>query len=471
MSDLNLCQRCKDSEATVTSRKDFFCSKCFQKFVSLKQRRQMMSDQYFQDVFKVMYQDKKKSAAEADKLNKESRVLVPVSLGSSSLVLFDILNDYLLEQKVTHRGKTGFQVHVLTCCFGDEALEVKRRIAALKENEKTLKNKDEITFHLLDMNTFFSNSKELVTILLNFEDYSSTLIPDKSQVSIGDLLDSCPNKSAREDLLSVITTHLIKKFALQHEFKAILWGHSMTRLADEIISLTVKGRGSQISNFLDSTDFDKQYHSKFKNLYPLRDILLSEIDAYCQISQLNRYLYKYQTQETLLINKTQAGGVKTNNKLAKNMTINELARQYFDNIEGDYSNVISTVVRTGSKLSNPNNDLGSEARCSVCSNIIYRDGSEWLKGITVNKGHPVETEEENQMFKSWSGSQLGKESNEYLKLQQHVWAEGSEAPLCYGCIVTLNGVKNKSVVWPHNDENELGEILDEFVLTDDEGDE
>ena len=44
-------------------------------------------------------------------------------------------------------------------------------------------------------------------------------------------------------------------------------------------------------------------------------------------------------------------------------------------------------------------------------------------------------------------------------------------PLCYGCIVTLNGVKNKSVVWPHNDENELSEILDEFVLTDDEGDE
>ena len=120
------CQRCNKNAVEVISRKELFCAECFRVFVMQKQRKQMMSDDYYRDIFKVMYKDKIRSAEEAEQQNKNSTILIPLSFGSSSLMMLDIVHLTLLEQKMQHQ-KTGFNVDVLICYreSNDELLIIK----------------------------------------------------------------------------------------------------------------------------------------------------------------------------------------------------------------------------------------------------------------------------------------------------------------------------------------------------------
>ncbi|CEP61807.1 Ncs2p LALA0_S04e01156g [Lachancea lanzarotensis] len=472
MTEVQSCKRCRIEKAVVVSRKEPFCSECFCKFVSLKQRKQMMSDQYFQDIFKVMYQDKVKTAEIAEKMNAESRVLVPLSFGSSSLVMLNVLNDVLEEQLEVHRGKTGFSIEILVCYFGAaQEKSLKDRLRALM-NTRLLKTKKLYKIHVVDIETFFNSSKH---IQVHLEDTSyivrkiNTFSNDTgSQPTVDVLLNRCVNRSAREDLLNVMRTAVIKQFAVQGQYKAILWGHSMTRLADEIMASVVKGRAAQIASALDNESFDVEFDESFKNLHPMRDVLLSEIDAFCHISNLLPYIYEYYPQQTLLIEKNSESGHSPSPKMVRNMTINELARQYFDNIEGNYSNVISTVVRTGAKLDRPLNTVPTASRCGICYTMLYRNGPEWLRHITVTSSYPLVTEEDHHLYSTWINSEHGKSREHYLELASEFKVNGKELATCYGCLLILGEVKDKNISWPESKPDILKDVIEDFVIDDDE---
>lgn len=417
-----------------------------------------MSDEFYQEIFKMSYPDKKRGQIEADKQNSESNVLVPLSLGSSSLAVLDILNDTLTEQKHTHRGKTGFQLEALTVCSQDELPEVRQKIEALKL--KYTENSDKMTFHIVDRNQFFSAPSNFQEIKLCIENFHTTSVPlTDNTTTVEEVLFNAPNKTSKEDLLNIIYTYLIKKFALQGKFKAVIWGHSMTKLADEIITLTVKGRGSQIANYLDDSSLDTEFFEEFRNLHPGRDVLLSEIDAYCHIKNLSQFCFNYVVQDTLFYDKFVSKA--TNNvKLIRSMTMNELARQYFDNIEGDYSNVISTVVRTGAKLSNPDMELDEKTRCTICNVIIYKNAVSWLAGITVSKPCTIQTEDEKTNYSAWKAQNTQTNgTNEAHNSEEDI------LDICYGCITTLTGMKDKKLDWVRKDDSaELSDILQEYEL-------
>ncbi|AQZ13902.1 NCS2 (YNL119W) [Zygosaccharomyces parabailii] len=455
-----LCKRC-GTHAQIYSRKEHFCQQCFCTFVSSKQRKQMMSDAYFQNIFKVMHQDKVRTEEQAAAENATSRVLVPLSLGSSSLTMLDILNDTLKEQKLTQRGKTGFHIDVLICFKGPELNELKKQVHKLstiryKENQSSIK------YHYVDLESFY-NEPEFQLLVLNRKYLCSSI--DGSKSNIKSLLEQCPNSTSREDLLTFVTRHLVKRYAFQNNHKAILWGHSMTKLADETMSMVVKGRGEHISSLIDSSQPDFDYGGKFRHLYPLKDVLLSEVDAYCYSSGLDKFLVNYTPQDTLLL--TKHGETKSIGKLIKNMTINEMVRKYFDDIENDYSNVISTVVRTADKLAEPKK-IEPQEKCSLCKGNIHTFGPNWLRSITVEEGYPVKTEEEKELYRKWCDSDLRSQRDEALASADSIKSRGNPVPLCYGCIITLGGVKNKCVTWPRDRDSELNKTLKEFELRDEE---
>lgn len=427
----------------------------------------MMSDPFYQDLFKVKYQDKYTTLEEAEESNLKSRILVPLSLGSSSVVLLDILNDTLNEQIQVHRGKVGFQVDVLICYFENEREELEKKLEAFMSG-KLRDNRHIVKTHFVNIESFM-DSPALIQIHLQDSTHIVRKIdaPGDKKYTVNELLSSCSNRSAREDLLNIIRTAVIKQFAAKGSYKAVLWGHSMTRLADEIISLVVKGRASQILKAMDDSSFDEEFGSSFKNLRPMRDILLSEIDAYCHLFGLSHYTYNYVPQNTLLIDKSlySLENNISESRLTRNMTINELARQYFVSIEDNYSNLISTVVRTGAKLDEPSATQPETKTCGICRNNLYQDGSSWLRNITVTSSHLVENEEEKDLYNAWKDSEQGKVRGDYLKLTAEMEKFGHDLQVCYGCILTLGEVKHKNIYWP---KNQLADTLEEFVLTDDD---
>lgn len=479
------------SLATVESRKEKFCDECFIKFVSAKQRKQMMRDDYFRNLFKVIYPFGKEGSV--------SKILLPLSLSDSgSLVMLDIVHDLLLEQTEQHSNRTGFTVDILTVFTEENVSVIKEHMESLI-NEKMLQlNEISNVFnvHFIDVNEFFNNMSEVSTLIVddeNFEIFSrSKLVSDSNKLTLREILSKyCLNNSSRADLISIIKTQLIKHFAYENGHNAIMWGHSMTKLSEVIISLVVKGKGSQVATFLDSESFDTLNNKpcRYKNLYPMKDLLSVEIESFLQIKNLTKFLINVEdanVKPNCLIAKKSPPSLGQQ-KLVKNMTINEITTKYFQDIQNDYSNIISTVLRTADKLTPPKSSLAKPSQCQICQSKIYTNPSNWLNRITVTSPYPVETSEEKYLFKQWQDSKLGQSHTHYVDLLNEIKqyssnsldVDGGDVKLCYGCLILLNtSIKDKNLVWPKvgtmdsmtnatNNNKELSQILNQFEINSD----
>ncbi|ODV87494.1 hypothetical protein CANARDRAFT_194401 [[Candida] arabinofermentans NRRL YB-2248] len=259
-------------------------------------------------------------------------VLLPLSMGKSSLVLLDIIISQLQEQSSATRAHLGFKLIVL--CVDEEGLveNVQNIVGLVKQLKESygveLLKQLNISFKVLDPNSFI-NKNSLKEIHLGQEFEAHLVEPINNNMKLSDILLQCPNKSTREDFLGNIRTELIYRAAIKEDCSVILFGHSMTKLADDILALTARGRGSEISKKLtdgDITFMDNTIHV----IHPLRDVLQTEINAYAILCDLVRF-EAANTVESVL------------KKSAKNKTINELIREYFATVEVDYPEVISTV--------------------------------------------------------------------------------------------------------------------------------
>lgn len=433
------CLRCKTETAILISRKEKFCKDCFIRFIRGKQRKQMQDEKY-----KVKY-------GKNEENSPVQKVLLTLSCGVSSLVLVDVMTSLLKEQFDMHKGKQGFELVLLNINeYELKALDryVKDVLEQLVQRFKPIN----ITYKILSLESYVLDQSLLEKIVLNgdFSAYSQSIRHDRDY-TLSEVLDLCPNKSSLEDLLTIIYDELILRTACLESCETILYGHSMTRIANEIIALTVKGRGSSIYQTV--SDHLVNFRNKdYRIMFPLRDVLFAEILAYSKLSEL----------DTFAIEST-----KPVSKITKNMTIRDLTTNYFNQLDATgYASTASTVVKTGDKLGAPKFEEDSSI-CQVCGTEIHQDPKEWLRRITVNKAAPLETEEEKEYAEQYKkASSLIEESSSTQRK--------TPINICYGCTVTISGIKNESgFIWPikYPMNNEEREILNEYILTDDEDDE
>ncbi|EJS42021.1 ncs2p [Saccharomyces arboricola H-6] len=484
------CQRCHVSgrkPATVNSRKERFCDECFINFVSIKQRKQMMKDEFFRNLFKVVYPlDQKESIG---------KILLPLSPSDSgSLVMLDIVHDLLLEQLKQHNNHTGFTVDVLTIFTEENFPVVRERMESLVKEKMLELNKTSNIYkvHFININEFFNSTSEVSSLIIddgNFEIFTkSRSVGGGNRLTLDEISgEYCLNNSSRTDLTSIMKVQLIKHFAYENGNNAIMWGHSMTKLSEVIISLVVKGKGSQIATFLDTESFDNldDKPCNYKNLYPMKDLLSVEIESFLQIKNLAKYLINAEetnSKPSCSVTKNPSPSLDKQ-KLVKNMTINEITNKYFQDIQNDYSNIISTVLRTADKLTEPISNMIKPSKCQICQSKIYSNPSDWLDRITVTSPYPIETNEEEYLFKQWQDSKLGQSHTHYMQLLGEIKNDNDgsnkDDKLCYGCLILLNtSIKDKNLIWPKvntmnglvnstNNDRELSQILEQFEINSD----
>jgi cytoplasmic tRNA 2-thiolation protein 2 len=384
------------------------------------------------------------------------RVLLAFSGGISSLVLFDVMASLLQEQAIQHKGKQGFELVILAL----DELETSKLDRSVSDVLPALVRRYdpvEITYKVLSLDTYVVGRAmmEKITIDRQFTGFSHKIDAD-SGMTINDLLLACPNRSSAEDLLGVVYDELILSTAYHEECQTILYGHSMTRIANDVIALTVKGRGSSIYRAI--SDRTEEFGGKqFNIIYPLREILFGEILAYGKLAELDENIVKSTVAKS---------------NINKNLTIRELTTNYFSLLDDTgYASTASAVVKTGEKLGAPTTEVVS--KCQICGVSIHQDPKKWLSRITVSDPAPVVTEEEQQYLEMYQEQTPSPAVNE----------EGTKLDICYGCLVTLRGVDLTSgFIWPvkhandhdaplkpvYVDSNDKQAILDEYVLTDEE---
>ncbi|KAK9468370.1 hypothetical protein V1512DRAFT_289864 [Lipomyces arxii] len=397
------CCRCKKQDAVYISRKEPFCKECFVRFVRGKQRKQMAD-------YKVTY------APASSTVLKEPKVLLALSLSESSLALFEMLVVLLHEQREMHRNHSGFDltvIHINQSSVYPHTTPPSEIMSIIQTQYS-----DVCTALNVPIDTFFDKSPPIHQFSHDkIDDYAFSSTPLSDAVpTVKSVLDGVRDRSSKLDLIEVMRERIIYDYAKELNCSTVLWGDSMTRLAEKTLTLTSKGRGLVIPHLLSDGVRNGVY-----NLTPLRDILREELVEYVRLAELSHLVTKSSEPVPSIL---------------RMMTIDTILSNYFTDISEGFPSIVSTVVRTAAKLADNVSDTGMV--CAICGDPCDDTVPEkWLQDITVNVGS-AETEP-----------------------MCHPEAESSSKPLlCYGCLVAT---KHTSFPWPEKSSKQ--EIIDQYEIS------
>ncbi|OJD31177.1 thiouridylase cytoplasmic subunit 2 [Diplodia corticola] len=323
------CQRCRISEASIIVRAEPLCRDCFVKYVNTKAIKRMESYAYYV---------KNRSA------NEERKLLLPVSFGVSSVTLLYLLDEHLKRQ-TAKSGRTGYALHVL---FVDTAA-VERDVPGTDMLDKLKEAFPGHEYSSVALADIFesSDAKQILQEMPEVASAEVTGEAETPQERLERLILSLPSATSRSDVITILKNRLVVSFAQKHGCKGILWGDSTTKIAGKTLAETAKGRGFSLP--WQVSDGMSPFGIAFN--YPLRDLLKKELVAHAQVTvpPLTGLIHADKP--------TQASAS------AKNTTIDDLMKQYFESVEQEYPSIVANVVRTSSKLEP---GATEDDRCQSC---------------------------------------------------------------------------------------------------------
>jgi len=376
-----LCVRCQASSATIVVRTEHLCKDCFAHYVGSKVAKRM-------DGFKVRGASK----------DKKRRLLLPLSLGVSSITLLHVL-DHQLSIQQERTSRTGYELHVLyvqdvvntkESNASEVFLRIKGRYPLHTYETVSLDDYRHVTEDQEQLRTSIEQSSALPTSPHESTQHSSTL---------QEYLKSLPSATSRADMLGIIRTRVITDYAKKIGCGSILWGDSTTRLAERTLAETAKGRGFSIP--WHTSDGPSPYGIDY--VFPMRDLLRKELFTYSSVTD--------PPLSNLILDHQDIGSTSVS---SKDITVDDLMTQYFETVEQNYPSIVSNVVRTSGRLQPTSFVTENSTLCNIC-HLPVAHGEEGLYGWDGDQKVTID------------GSQSGGLVN------------GSRSLLCYGCSRTILG--------------------------------
>uniref|UniRef100_A0A8C5T0N8 Cytoplasmic tRNA 2-thiolation protein 2 n=1 Tax=Malurus cyaneus samueli TaxID=2593467 RepID=A0A8C5T0N8_9PASS len=173
-------------------------------------------------------------------------------------------------------------------------------------------------------------------------------LPDPAQTQ--ELLrafEAAGTATAREELLQMLRTHLIVQTARNRGYTKVMTGESLTRVAIKLLTNLSLGRGAFLAV---DTGFRDQRHGDVMVVRPMRDYTAKEIAFY------NHFFGVPTVIVPPLFTKRR-----------EKLSIHQLIERFLLGLQEEFPATISTVYRTGEKLSPEPAKASSESqRCLLC---------------------------------------------------------------------------------------------------------
>ena len=320
-----------------------------------------------------------------------NRLLLPISLGVSSVSLLHVL-DQQMQVNLAKTGRVGFTLHLL---FVDQAPESNQSMT--KETLRLLQQQFPLhAFSVIHLSDIFHYSIAGLNGIFETEAKAQDRSPLSNEDRLKHLLSSLPSASSRSEMTATLRGRLLSAFAQRHDCFGIVYGDSTTRLAERTLSETAKGRGGS----LPWLTADSLSPIGTRIFYPMRDLLKKELLAYTEFID--------PPLASLIVPDEQSSHGPVS---AKDSTIDSLMSQYFSSVEENFPSIVANVVRTSGRLL-ANRTTSTLRSCRIC-------------------GLPIENSAE-----AWAGYQeLPPVSNGTAHTPSL-----TDPSLCYGCIRTMGAV-------------------------------
>lgn len=291
--------------------------------------------------------------------NAQRKLLLPVSLGFSSVSLIHILDQHIARQ-LSRTGRAGYSLHVSHVNSPNEnKCSVEEHLRLLRDLYPRY-DMDFVTFNTTEAEAFVG------------EDLSESA----ESPNIANLVSSTRSPTSQADMLEVALTRTLVRKAKTLGCEGILWGHTTTRLAGKVLSETAKGRGFSLPWIV--TDGPAPFGIDF--YFPMRELLSKEVETFAKVQQLPTMILEPDNSS----NRVPVS--------SKNSTIDGLMKEYFKSVEKDYPSIVANVVRTTNKLQACEN-VGSTP-CRLCRMPVIAEQF-GLSGWGGNQESPCKDEDKS----------------------------------------------------------------------------
>ncbi|KAM6123612.1 cytoplasmic tRNA 2-thiolation protein 2 [Phoenicopterus ruber ruber] len=173
------------------------------------------------------------------------------------------------------------------------------------------------------------------------------------------LFEAVETPTAREELLQMLRTHLILQTARTRGYAKVMTGESCTRVAIKLLTNLALGRGAFLAI---DTGFVDDRHGDVMVVRPMREYMAKEIAFYNHFFGVPTVI---------------APPLPT--KRRDKPSIHRLMERFVLGLQEDFPSTISTVYRTGEKLSPAPAKASSESqRCLLCLCALDIEGEEEL---------------------------------------------------------------------------------------------
>lgn len=310
--------------------------------------------------------------------DQQRKILLPLSLGVSSLTLLHIL-DRQLRLQTEKSGRTGFTL-VVVCVDESQVNKSAPSLDLVALVRNRYPDHEYVTVPLQDIFRLLPANDPLFGLVPNQN-------PETDTTPLGQLvalMNSLASPTARADIIPILRTRLLVEQAKQSGCEAIVSGDTTTRLAEKTFAETAKGRGFSLPWQI--SDGESPFGITFN--YPMRDLLKKELFAYADFLE---------PPLSPLIHDPGSPSAPMNSKTT---TIDDVMKQYFESAE-NFPNYIANVVTTTGKLE-ARPVAATDPCCALCS-MPVADGRFGLCG--------------------WGGDQSNTQNASSSRSRQ----------LCYGC--------------------------------------
>lgn len=173
------------------------------------------------------------------------------------------------------------------------------------------------------------------------------------------LFEAAETLTAKEELLQMLRGHLILHTARTRGYPKVMTGESCTRVAVKLLTNLALGRGAFLAV---DTGFVDSRHGDVTLVRPMREYMAKEIAFY-------NHFFGVPTVITPPLS----------TKRREKTSIHRLMESFLLGLQADFPSTISTVYRTGEKLSAAPAEASSELqRCLLCLCAMDIDGEEEL---------------------------------------------------------------------------------------------
>lgn len=372
-------------------------------------------------------------------------LLLPFSFGVSSLALLHILSDQMASQ-LARVGRTGYELLVVwvdDCgVVGNEerSQQCQELFKDLKQRYATggTEDQESIRFLVVPLEEIYSYGRSCAGSCGENTTLYEPPLCDLHKLRT--LISSISTLSSKQDILYILLTRLLNLVALRHHCHAILYSHSITRLAEMTLSETAKGRGYSIPWATgDCTLPPITMHTRLapiQSVYPLRDLLYKELVIYIIALGLSQFLYPGTIPASTTTTTTTYSPIPTR---TTSTTIDSLIHAYFSTMEHSYPSIVANVVKTINRV--PPAKLPVTFSATSTSTFPTSRGEHTPPNCAIC-GFPIDMEEDSV----WEGEDAawGIPSQNVLKELRVSIDE-----LCGGCKRTWEGAKGGvEVMWP-----------------------